>query len=271
MKHLILIILSFFSFYLLQAQYISESGARQGGMSGAGVAISDIWSSYHNQAGLSELDGISAGLFYSNLYNLDAFKETAFAVAVPIDKYGTAGLNYTYTGNSYSNFSKFGLAFSKRLGKRITAGIQIDYLRRMQLDYGTTGVAVGEIGIMAEPIDNLFIAAHVFNPWRAEFAGTTEALTSVLRLGAAYKFSEKVIFTLEGEKDISEDIVVRGGTEYNVAGGLYLRAGVATNPTKYSFGVGYKYRGVALDLAYISHNTIGHYVQFGLGYTLNKK
>ncbi len=271
MKHLFLIATFVLSFYLSQAQYISESGARQGGMSGAGVAISDIWSSYHNQAGLADLSGISAGLFYSNLYNLDAFKETAFAVAVPVDKFGTAGLNYTYSGNSFSNFSKFGLAFSKRLGKRIVAGIQIDYLRRMQLDYGSAGVAVGEFGIIAEPVENLFIAAHVFNPWRAEFSGTGESLTSVFRLGTAYKFSEKVLFTLEGEKDISEDIVVRGGTEYNVAGGLYLRAGVATNPTKYSFGLGYKYRSVALDLAYISHNTLGHYVQFGLGYTLNKK
>lgn len=271
MKHLILTIAFFFFIFLSHAQYMSESGARQGGMSGAGVAITDIWSSYHNQAGLSDLSGISAGLFYSNLYNLDAFKETAFAVAVPMDKFGTAGLNYTYSGNSFSNFSKFGLAFSKRLGKRITAGIQIDYLRRMQLDYGSTGVAVAELGIIAEPIENLFIAAHVFNPWRAEFGGTGEALTSVLRIGAAYNFSEKVLFTLEGEKDISEAIVVRGGTEYNLAGGLYLRAGVATNPTKYSFGLGYKYKGVALDLAYISHNVLGYYVQFGLGYTLNKK
>ena len=274
MKH-ILFFVSFtlaFSFSKAQySQYLPDAGARQGGMAGAGVTISDIWSSYHNQAGLADLSGISAGLFYSNIYNVSAFKETAFAVAAPIEKYGSVGLNYSYTGDSYSNFSKFGLAFSKRLGKRITAGIQIDYLRAMQLNYGTDGVAVAEIGVIAEPVKNLFIAAHIFNPWMSKFTNTNERLTSILRLGGAYKFSEKVLFTVEGEKDITKPLVFRAATEYNIVKGLFLRVGVATNPTKYSFGIGYKYRGVALDLAYVSHDILGHFAQFGLGYTLAKK
>jgi len=274
MKHLLLFV-SFsliFSFSKAQySQYLPDAGARQGGMAGSGVTISDIWSSYHNQAGLADLKGISAGLFYSNIYNVSAFKETAFAVAAPIEKYGSVGLNYSYSGDFYSNFSKFGLAFSKRLGKRITGGIQIDYIRFMQLDYGTDGVAVGELGIIAEPVENLFIAAHVFNPWMSKFPNSGETISSIFRLGGAYNFSEKVLLTIEGEKDVSKPLVFRGATEYNVAGGLFLRVGVATKPTKYSFGVGYNFKGASLDLAYISHDVLGHYIQFGLGYTLAKK
>lgn len=274
MKRLLLFASFALIFHLSEAQYsqyLPDAGARQGGMAGAGVTISDIWSSYHNQAGLADLSGISAGLFYSNLYNVSAFKETAFAVAAPIEKYGTVGLNYSYSGDSYSNFSKFGLAFSKRLGKRITGGIQIDYIRFLQANYGTEGVAVGELGIIAEPVENLFIAAHVFNPWMSKFPNSDEKIASILRLGGAYKFSDKVLLTVEGEKDVSKPLVFRGATEYNVAGGLFLRVGVATNPTKYSFGVGYNYKGVGLDLAYISHDILGHYIQFGLGYTFSKK
>ena len=51
---------------------------------------------------------------------------------------------------------------------------------------------------------------------------------------------------------------------------VFLRVGVATNPTRYSFGLGYNYKGVILDLAYINHNFLGYYMQFGLGYALNK-
>jgi len=257
---------SLFSF--AQSQF--ETGARQSGIGGSGVVLNDIWSSYHNQAGLSDIEGLSFGLFYSNLYNVDAFRQSAFAFAMPTEKYGSAGLNYSYSGDEFSNFSKFGFAYAKRLGKRFTAGIQMDYFRRAQLNYGVTGVAAAEFGLIAEPVNNLFIGAHVFNPWRAKFSGTDETLTSIFRLGMGYKFSEKVLFTLEGEKDIEQKAVVRCGTEYNVAGGLFLRAGVATNPTKYSFGLGYKFKGVVLDLAYINHNILGYYMQFGLGYTLNK-
>ncbi|MCF6367035.1 MAG: hypothetical protein L3J35_12645 [Bacteroidales bacterium] len=270
MKKVLFLVSIFIISHISYAQHQVEIGARQGGTAGSGVVLTDIWSSYHNQAGLSDINGLSVGLFYSNLYNVNAFRQTAFAFAIPTEKYGSAGLNYSYSGDEYSNFSKFGLAYAKRLGKRFTAGIQLDYFRRAQLNYGITGIAVGEFGMIAEPIKNLFIGAHVFNPWRAKFYGTDETLTSIFRLGAGYKFSEKVLFTLEGEKDIEQKAVVRCGTEYNVAGGLFLRAGVATNPVKYSFGLGYNYKDVVFDLAFINHNVLGYYMQFGLGYTLNK-
>ncbi|MCF6184086.1 MAG: hypothetical protein L3J56_05585, partial [Bacteroidales bacterium] len=86
-----------------------------------------------------------------------------------------------------------------------------------------------------------------------------------------YYFSEKVIVTIETEKDIDKPIVFRAGTEYNVIPGLYLRAGINLNPVKYSFGLGYKYKGVTLDVAYINHNILGYYMQFGFGYTLASK
>lgn len=271
MKQLLLISIGLLLNFFSNAQYQTEIGARQGGIAGSGVVISDIWASYHNQAGLADINNISAGLFYSNPFNVSAFRQSAFAISVPTEKYGSAGINYTNTGDSYSNFSKFGLSYAKRLGKRITGGIQIDYFRRAQLNYGSTGVVAGEFGIIAEPIENLFIGAHVFNPWRSKFADTDEYLRSILRIGAGYKFSEKVLFTIEGEKDLDQDFVVRGGTEYNIADGLFLRAGVSSNPVKYSFGLGYNYKGIVLDVAYINHNILGYYMQFGLGYTLNKK
>ncbi len=257
--------------HFLFAQYQFDSGARQSGMSGSGVVISDIWSSYHNQAGLADLEGFSAGLFYSNMFNMPDLRETSFAVALPADKYGSAGLNYSYSGNPASNFSKFGFAYAKRLGKRITAGIQIDYLRLTQLSYGNSGAAVGEIGFISEPIKNLYIGAHVFNPWRAKLNGTEDYISSVLRVGAGYNFSEKVLVTAETEKDIDKPIVFRAGTEYNMIAGLYLRGGVALNPVKYSFGLGYNYKNITADVAYISHNILGYYFQFGLGYTMVKK
>jgi hypothetical protein len=268
----ILFVISFFAISRLSyAQYQTETGARQGGMAGSGIIVNDLWSSYHNQAGLADIKGLSAGIFYSNVFNVDAFRQTAFAISVPTETYGVAGFNYTLSGDEFSNFSKFGLLYSKRLGKRIIAGIQIDYFRRAQLTFGVTSIAVGEFGLIAEPVKNLFIGAHVFNPWRAKFAGTNEYMTSIFRIGAGYKFSENVLFTLEGEKDIEQKSVIRGGVDYQLFEGLFLRAGVASNPTKYSFGLGYTIKGITINAAYINHNVIGYYMQFGLAYSILKK
>jgi len=270
MKNIILLIFFIYGANSLNAQYQAEVGARQGSMAGSGVILNDIWSSFHNQAGLADLNGLSVGLFYSSVFNEPDLRETAFAFALPTEKFGSAGINYTYSGNSASNFSKFGLSYSKKLAKRLSAGIQLDYFRHAQMNYGNTGAAVGEIGLIAEPVDNLFIAAHVFNPWRAKYNYIDEPLETIFRLGTGYYFSDKVVIMLEAEKETDHDVVIRAGTEYNLLEGLYLRAGAAVNPVKYSFGLGYKYRGIGLDVAYISHEFLGYYMQFGLGYSLNK-
>ncbi|NPA67195.1 MAG: hypothetical protein GXO50_01150 [Chlorobi bacterium] len=271
MKQIVLIL---FVLFLIKpnlfAQYQTETGARQGGMSGSGVVISDIWSSYHNQAGLANLQGISAGLFYSSIFNMSDLKEAAFAVAVPAEKYGTAGINYTYNGNEFSNFGKLGIAFAKRLGKRISAGIQLDYIMFSQADYGNSGAVAGEAGFIAEPADNLYIGAHIYNPWRAKINDSEDYIESVMRIGAGYYFSEKVLFTVETEKEVDKTTVFRAGTEYAVIPGLFVRAGVSLNPTEYSFGLGYNYKNILIDLAYISHDILGYYMQFGLGYSLKK-
>ncbi len=271
MKQIVLIL---FVLFLIKpnlfAQYQTETGARQGGMSGSGVVISDIWSSYHNQAGLANLQGISAGLFYSSIFNMSDLKEAAFAVAVPAEKYGTAGINYTYNGNEFSNFGKLGIAFAKRLGKRISAGIQLDYIIFSQADYGNSGAVAGEAGFIAEPADNLYIGAHIYNPWRAKINDSEDYIESVMRIGAGYYFSEKVLFTVETEKEVDKTTVFRAGTEYAVIPGLFVRAGVSLNPTEYSFGLGYNYKNILIDLAYISHDILGYYMQFGLGYSLKK-
>jgi len=258
-------------FGVIDAQYLVEAGARQGAMGGSGVILNDVWSAYHNQAGLAGLKGLSAGLYYSSVFNEPDLRETAFSFAFPTEKYGSAGVNYSYSGNSFSNFSRFGFAYSKQLGKRVSAGIQIDYFLFSQMNYGNTGVALGEVGLIAQPVDHLFVGAHVFNPWRATYNYIDESLETIFKLGAGYYFSDRVVFMVEAEKEIDHDLLVRAGMEYQLFKGLYLRAGAAFNPVKYSFGLGYNFKGIGIDLSYISHETLGYYMQFGLSFTIENK
>jgi hypothetical protein len=251
------------------SQYQVEAGARQGALGGSGLILKDIWSAYHNQAALADISALTIGIFYSSIFNEPDLREIGLATLIPIEKFGNAGINYTYAGNEFSNFGKFGLNYSKRLGKNITAGIQIDYFNHLQANYGNTYAVAGEIGLVSEPIENLFIAAHVFNPWRSKFKGTDEYLSSIIRLGAGYYFTDKVVLMVETEKDLNEKALVRVACEYELIDNLLLRGGVTSNPVKYSFGLGYIYKGIMMDAAYINHQILGYYMQFGLGYTIN--
>ncbi len=254
------------------AQYNRMFSARAGATGGAGVVLTDIWASSYNQAGLAYLDGLSAGVYFSNAFNVADMGTKAFAFAFPAEKYGTVGVNYTYFGNELFNDSKLALNYSKKLGKRISAGVQIDYFMTVQgLDYGKRSVAVGEIGILTNPAENLYIGAHLFNPWRATFSeAQNEYVFSLLKIGAGYNFSEKLILRLDVEKDLDYSAVFRAGFDYMFVENLFLRMGVSTNPTQFAFGLGYNFKGVSLDLTFTNHQVLGYYSQFGLSYLLTK-
>ena len=267
-KSLITIFLVFFLIQNSYSQFNKPFGARQAAMGNSAVVLSDIWSSYHNQAGLSKLDGITGGVHFSNAYNIKDIGTKTFAFGMPVSNIGNFGVNYTYFGYDLRNESKFGLAYAMALGKRFSAGVQIDYfLVRQGFDYGKKGTAVGEIGILAEPFDNFFVGAHLFNPWRSKLANyQDERVPTLLKFGIGYEFSEKVIMTMEVEKDIDLETIVKSGLEYNVVAGLFLRTGVSTNPVLYSFGLGYNYIDIQFDIAFINHEFLGYTSQFGLSY-----
>lgn len=272
-KILIAISILFFFYGQGFGQYNRNFGAEADATGGAGVVLTDIWASSYNQAGLAYLNGMSAGFYFSNAFAIADMGTKAFAFAVPADKYGTVGVNYTYFGNELFNDSKFALNYSKKLGKRISAGIQLDYFLTVQgLDYGKQGVAVGEIGILSEPVNNLFIGVHLFNPWGASFAqNAQESMLSVLRLGAGYKFSDKLLLRMDVEKDIDFPAVFRTGFDYMPVNNLHIRAGVSTNPTQFSFGTAYGLKGFMFDISFTNHQILGYYSQFALSYTISKK
>ena len=269
----ILFVMLIFSATNIFSQENMPVGARQDAMGGSGLIGSDVWSNYHNQAGLAEIDGISAGIYFSNQFNNKDMGLSSFAFGMPIMKNGAVGASFTHFGYSLYNQNKFGISYAMKLGRRFSAGIQMDYFMMQQgLEYGNTSAIAGEIGIISEPIDNFFVAAHIFNPTFSSYKSGIYQLPTILKLGVGYNFSEKVFFTIEGEKDmLYEKAVFRSGLEYNVIKGLYLRAGFSTNPTQYAFGVGYNFKGVQLDFSMKSHEVLGFYPQFGLSYTFKKK
>jgi hypothetical protein len=271
-KSFVFLILVFVFAGYVSAQYNRKFGANVDAMGGTGVVNKDIWASSYNQAGLAFIDGISAGVYFSNAFQIPEMGTKAFAFAMPLDKYGTVGVNYTYFGYELFNDTKYALNYSMRLGKRVSAGIQIDYFQTVQgLDYGKQGVAVAEIGILANPTNNLYIGAHLFNPWRAKLSELqNEYIYSMLSVGAGYRFSDKVILNIEIDKDIEFPAVYRAGIEYAVISNFFLRAGISTNPTQYNFGVGYNFKGLQLDVSFANHQVLGFYSQFGLSYMFKK-
>lgn len=250
-----------------------QSGGRSAAMGNASVALYDNWSTFNNQAGIAYLDSYHLGLNYNSEFALSelSFKSLAFVAPTGFGNFGISVSNFGYS--LYSE-SKFGLAFAKKLNKRFAMAVQMDYLYINATEkYGSKGIAIGEIGILSEPMDHLYVGAHIYNPWRTKVSDyNDERVPTVVRFGLAYEFSDKAIASAEAEKDFDYSTNFKAGVEYRIVEYLYARAGISTNPTnKYSFGLGYKLKGFTADFSFTHHYVLGFTPHVSLNYFFGKK
>jgi hypothetical protein len=249
------------------------TGARSLGLANSSVTVADCWGAFHNQASLAWIDRIAAGASYDNRFTMSELSTKGFVFALPL-KAGTFALSGNVFGYNQYNEKKAGIAFAKKLGQKFSAGVQLNYLNTFINDdfYGSRTTFAVEAGLLAEPLKNFRIGLHVYNLSRAKLAEyADEKIPTIFRLGASYKFSEKLWWSIEEEKDIDQKAVFKSGVEYHVAEALYLRAGMGTNPTLFSFGFGLKFSGLMLDVASTYHQVLGFSPAISLIYQFGKK
>jgi hypothetical protein len=244
-------------------------GSRSAAMGNASVMISDLWSVHHNQAGLASLSSVQAGFHYDNKFLVQELGVHALALAMPA-RPGTIALSYTYFGFSQYNETKAGLAFGRMFGPGISAGIRINYLHTyIASDYGKSGYATVEGGIITRPAEGVFIGAHIYNPFRPRnVLCNGERMPLIFRGGIAVMVGDNVMTSLEIQHETNRRAVFRSGLEIGVQGPLFLRAGINSNPVQSSFGFGYVYGRLAADLAFTFHQLLGYSPHITVSYIL---
>jgi hypothetical protein len=274
----VLLIATFLPLLLWGQNGTDPVGARPAGMANAALTFTDIWSSFHNQAGLGYVENITAGAFYENRFLVDGMAFAGFAGAAPLGN-GAIGVNYSNFGYGAYNEGKIGLAYGMKLAERLSIGVQLNYhnTRIAAEDYGNAGALTAEVGVRMEVSERVTIAAHLFNPTRTTLidndgsAIPDEKIPTVIRLGAGYQISDELLFAGEVEKDIDQNALFRGGIEYQPVDILYLRLGASSEPSLFSFGLGLKFDSFQFDLASSYSSVLGYSPQISLTYNPGKK
>jgi hypothetical protein len=240
-------------------------GTRPAAMANTYVMQSDIWSVYHNQAGLGFFNHTSLGFHHENKFVVDEFSLHALAFTLPIN-YGTLGLSYSYFGFEDYNVSKVGLAFGKSFGSNFAAGLQLNYhYIYIAGDYESQGKVSIEGGIQYKPSENISIGMHVFNPAHSKSSYfLSDTLTTSFKTGIGYTPGEKIFIGIEVEKHLDRELIVKSGLEYRIIESLYLRTGISTKPVTNTFGLGYKIGKISADVAFTRHQILGFTPHFSL-------
>lgn len=244
-----------------------KAGARGAGMGNASMVLGDTWSVFNNPAAIPFNQSISTGLFYENRYLVKELSRLAFAYTHSFDK-AAYGISISHFGYSQYNENRFGLAYNLALSEKISLAVQLDYLNTMQTEeYDDQHIMSFDVGLLAEPVENLLTAVHVVNPAPVVISGSEEAdLPVLLGLGLGYIFSENLIWTLEAEQDMKNDFRFATGMEYQLIQGLYMRTGIQTMPVQMHFGLGYQHKQLGIDIAYSWHRNLGNTPHISLQY-----
>ncbi|MCB0761310.1 MAG: hypothetical protein KDC12_07270 [Flavobacteriales bacterium] len=243
-----------------------DGGAPQGYASAA-LAGGDLWSAYYNQAGLAQIKGVSAGVFYNNAFMIPELGTGGAVVAVPLGKQVLAGSIRSF-GYSLYNEGKYSLAYARILGENVRVGVQFNAQTvRIGEGYGRKSVFTVEGGLSYDAGKHVTLSAHVYNPNQARLhTYEDERLPALLRAGARYTFSEKLFLEADVWKPVNHDPQLRIGTEYWIHELIALRAGVSTGAFQSYFGAGVKLGKFELDISSAYHSVLGFSPQLALAY-----
>lgn len=216
----------------------------------------DIFSFINNQASLAGLKNFSAGVFGERRFMLNELNNYMAVAGIPTHS-GNFGLKATYSGFTDYNETQLGLAYARKLGKKVDIGAQFNYNGIRIAGYGNASAISFELGSILHITDKLHAGIQVNNPVGGKFGKEQEKLPSVYSFGVGYDASEKFMLTAEVEKEENQPINVNAGFQYRFIEQLQVRAGVSSAASIVWAGVGVRLNAVRIDITSNYHPHLG--------------
>jgi hypothetical protein len=246
-------------------------GTKAIGMANAFVAVSDnCWAINYNPAGLSSLTAFQCSAFIvPSQFGLQELQTTALAAATPLS-FATVGIEAEKFGFDLYKETEFGLALASKIDRNISAGLSFQYHRLDIVRYGTAGSYTINGGVIAHVLKNVDVGFSTHNITAATLGKIDEKMPQVCSLGTCCSPFHDLQISIEMEKDIRFPASIKMGIEQIVFAAIALRAGVANNPDKYSFGIAARYLFYEFGYAGYSHPDLGWTHQIELSFKLDK-
>lgn len=268
------IVISFLFTILVFAEATAQSyyqvGARSNSLAEISTVLSDSWSAFGNQAGLSQQTSVDAGFFYSHFFTLKELAIKAAVVNIPVQSNVFAISFYRFGGKHY-NENKIGLAFAKKLTPNFSVGIQFNYLNIFLTENDKSpGTFIFEGGLQYKFNDSFILGIHAFNPFQAGIKTETVnyKLPCIFKLGFGLHLSENLIIYTEIENDLQRPTRIKAGLEYSILNQLQFCAGIAGNPETLSCGLSWQHHKFSTSFAYSYNHYLGSTPSISISYSV---
>ena len=245
------------------------AGAAEAGMNYSCVMKSGFWSSFHNQALLTQNKYVSFGFAYLNRFSISELGTRSAGLVIPS---GKACFGAHYSNFGYKDFFRHsaGIACGIKLSEKISAGVQTDLFSEKTSGETNERLALSfEAGLLIIPSEKVRIGLHLFNPVPGSLR--RNYLPSAIRAGIGIQFNKFLFAGAELEMTTGNVPELKTGFEYEPVRNFRLRGGFSSENTSFSFGVGYLLNSFQIDLGFLTHDRLGVTSCVSLIFIINKK
>lgn len=240
------------------------------GLGAYSTGHADVLSFTANQASLAQIKNSAVALYGERKFLLSELNSYTALVGIPSGP-GCFGLKANYTGFTAYNETQLGLAYARKLGKKMDAGAQFNYNGiSISSGYGNASALSFELGTVMHVSEKLHAGIHVNNPVGGKFGKNGEKLSSVYTFGLGYEASEKFFVSTEIVKEEDRPVNINAGMQYKFIPRLLARAGISSAASSAWLGLGLTVRSFRLDISTNYHPRLGFTPGLLLLFELNR-
>ena len=241
------------------AQTAMEGGARAAALGGAATALpGDVWGQ-GNPASWSTMPGRAISFFATEAFGLSALRLAAVQYVEPtrFGAFSAGARTFGFEDYQETRFlAGFARGFSLGTKRRFHAGLRLRYHQVSIPEYGQASALGLGIGGLMNILPSLHLGFQATNFHHPKLAGH-EALDRSLSLGLAYTPVEQLLVVVDAYQDPDFPLSFRGGLEVQPVPVLVLRAGMTTEPSRFTAGAGLRLGKLMADLAGEKHEVLG--------------
>lgn len=243
-----------------------EGGARAVALGSAATALhDDVWG-HGNPAVWAVREGRAVSFFASEAFGLSELRLGAVQLVEPT-RFGAFALGartFGFDGFRESHLDLgYARGFSLGTSRTIYAGVRLRYYQVSIEKYGSRGTVGLSVGWLASVLPNVYAGFQATNLNAPKLAGREE-FERTLSFGLSYLPDPRFRLLADAVKDVRFPLSLRAGLEVMPVQALALRAGVTTEPTRFTTGVGVRVSRLAADVAAERHEVLGWSPAFSL-------
>lgn len=265
--------------YILSLQFIlcwsiaqcqdghNQIGAKAAGIGYAYATVNDKWSLFNNPGGLGRLEETAAMASFENRFGIAGFNALG-AGAITRLSLGTVGISAFRFGDDLYNEQVASLNFANSFGIA-SMGIRANYVQYSIEGLGTKGVVSLDVGGTAKLTELIQVGAYIRNINQASVNDINDQrVPTILYAGLGITPNEKLLLTIETEKDLDRDAIFKAGIAYQFLEMLSASTGIRTNKFTNFFGLSFVSQKLGIDYSLTWDNVLGINHQLSASYTL---